>query len=256
MVDWLKLRHTFTRNPKLRVISRALRCSKHEAIGLAVSWLLWVDEQTMDGGTQLTEVELDEELGRDGISAALMACGWAELGADGFVRAVDFEKHCGETSKKRADNARRKALCVDRKKEGNNNALPKVTKERYQEVTEKALPEEEEEEEICSSGKVESNTTVVSGAHARPEDAEEVAVFMKNQAAGLGTDQSEVLACAESFFHELEAVGWVNGKGVPVRDWRAMARSYLNKWMRNRFSAGRGGQRVERRSERPKNYEL
>lgn len=113
-----------------------------------------------------------------------------------------------------------------------------------------------EDGDVYSSGKVECNATVVSSGHARPEDALEVEVYMRNVPSGLGADVVEVQACAEAFFNELEAVGWVNGKGVPIRDWRAMARSYLMKWQRNCASRRDGGAKVVRRSEGPKNYDL
>lgn len=113
---------------------------------------------------------------------------------------------------------------------------------------------------ICSEKVQESLTTVVSscdgGLQARPADAGEVFDFMVNQPAGLGADAAEVRACAESFFNELEGVGWVNAKGVPVRDWRAMARSYLGKWWRNCQRQGAGVKPVVRRSEQKKNYGL
>lgn len=113
---------------------------------------------------------------------------------------------------------------------------------------------------ICSEKVQESLTTVVSscdgGLQARPAEAGEVFDFMVNQPAGLGADAAEVRACAESFFNELEGVGWVNAKGVPVRDWRAMARSYLGKWWRNCQRQGAGVKPVVRRSEQKKNYGL
>jgi hypothetical protein len=113
---------------------------------------------------------------------------------------------------------------------------------------------------ICSEKVQESLTTVVSsgagGLQARPADAGEVFDFMVNQPACLGADAAEARACAESFFNELEAVGWVNAKGVPVRDWRAMARSYLGKWWRNCQRQGAGVKPVVRRSEQKKDYGL
>lgn len=156
MVDWMKLLHTSPRNPKLRVLMRELGCNRFEARGLAWTWLLWVDEQTTDGRTGLLPVELDDEIGREGLADALCACGWARVDEqDGTVCAVDFGKHCGETAKKRADGARRKALCLDRKRGQEQESVTEVTKNRYQdvtEVTENTLPEEEVEEEVYNKG--------------------------------------------------------------------------------------------------------
>ena len=98
--------------------------------------------------------------------------------------------------------------------------------------------------------------TSCDGGGRLPEDAAEVEVYLRNVPAGLGADTGEVQACAESFFNELEAVGWVNSKGVPVRNWRAMARSYLGKWLRNCHTGHRSAARVKVRSEQKRNYGL
>lgn len=111
MVNWLKLLHTTPRNPKLRELMRSLKTKdKDSALGLAVRWLIYIDEQTTDGCTGLLPRELDDELARKGAAAALQACGWAELNDAGHICAVDFGKHCGATAKKRASEARKKAL--------------------------------------------------------------------------------------------------------------------------------------------------
>jgi hypothetical protein len=110
MADWLKLNHPLLRSPKVRRLARALNCSKLEAFGLMVSWLILVDEQTTDGCTGASADDIDDELGRGGAVDGLIAIGWAELDDDGTVCAVDFGKHCGDTAKKRAMDARRKSL--------------------------------------------------------------------------------------------------------------------------------------------------
>ena len=102
MADWLKVNHTLLRSAKVRSLMRELRCKKHTALGLALNWLIWVDEQTSDGNTNLLPQEVDEELGFKGASKALCAIGWANVDENGLVFAVDFGKHCGETAKARA----------------------------------------------------------------------------------------------------------------------------------------------------------
>ena len=109
MADWIKLRHSLLRSPKLRGLMRALKCNKHTALGLAVEWLCWIDEQTEDGETGLTPDELADELGFRGCANALCSIGWAALGEDGTVHALEFGKHCGDSAKKRAEEAMRKA---------------------------------------------------------------------------------------------------------------------------------------------------
>lgn len=154
MVDWLKLLHSFPRNPKLRIMARSLKCDKDSAIGFAVRWLIWVDEQTEDGRTGLLPKELDMELDRKGAAAALQAAGWARLADDdGTVCAIEFGKHCGESAKKRANDARRQSDSRARKsREAVTPPAQPVTDlsqqkcdARHADVTAAALPEKEEE---------------------------------------------------------------------------------------------------------------
>ncbi len=109
MADWLKVRHALVRSAKIRMLMRELHCNKMTALGLAITWLCWVDEQTSDGKTHLTPDELADELGFRGCAEALCAIGWAALGEDGCVVALEFGKHCGASSKERSENARYQA---------------------------------------------------------------------------------------------------------------------------------------------------
>ena len=105
-------------------------------------------------------------------------------------------------------------------------------------------------------GDVNSDSLSAPGCASAPGGVGEVVEFLAAQPTGLGANAAELEACAESFFNELEAVGWVNGKGVPVRNWRAMARSYWSKWVRNCQRQGAGVKPVVRRSEQKKDYGL
>lgn len=136
MADWLKVNHSLVRSAKIRGLMRELRCKKHAALGLAVNWLCWVDEQTKDGQTGLLPDELDDEIGFRGCTDALISIGWAALGEDGCVYALEFGKHCGESAKERAENARRVAKCKANKK----RVTAEVTENCYQ-GNEKTLPE-------------------------------------------------------------------------------------------------------------------
>lgn len=132
----MKVNHSLVRSAKIRGLMRELRCKKHAALGLAVNWLCWVDEQTKDGQTGLLPDELDDEIGFRGCTDALISIGWAALGEDGCVYALEFGKHCGESARERAENARRVAKCKANKK----RVTAEVTENRYQ-GNEKTLPE-------------------------------------------------------------------------------------------------------------------
>ena len=147
MVDWLKLLHSFPRNPKLRVMARVLRRDKDSTIGVAIRWLIWVDEQTEDGRTGLLPKELDEELGCKKLSEALCACGWALVeDEDGTISAVEFGKHSGETAKRRATEARKKSLQRDAERAKESLMKRDICPDRKgTNVPENAAPEKEKE---------------------------------------------------------------------------------------------------------------
>ncbi len=164
MADWLKVNHALVRSPKVRGLMRALHCKKHAALGLAVSWLCWVDEQTTDGHTGLLPDELDDEIGFRGCAEALISIGWAALDADGCVYALEFGKHCGVSAKERAEGARRVAKCKARKK----GVTVEVTEGCYQ-GNEKTLPDAlPEKNRIDSSRRGVHGSTVDMGAAVVP----------------------------------------------------------------------------------------
>lgn len=264
MVDWLKVLHTFPRNPRLRDIMRGLGTrDKDSATGFALRWLIYVDEQTADGRTGLFPAELDEELARKNGTRALMECGWAALDEAGHVCAVEFGKHCGETAKKRAEGARRKALCIDKKRLREQKNVTDVTEKRYQEeqkdvteVTEKALPEEEEEkeyntkEEQLNLGEGEfRNKTARGRAAARPSSPDEVLQVMRGN-HGCNLPETELAECARAFYLDKEAVGWVTPKGLPIDNWRAAAMRYQSHWQSN---LQRGDRRMKPGTVNPRN---
>lgn len=245
MVDWLKVLHTFPRNPRLRDIMRGLGTrDKDSATGFALRWLIYVDEQTTDGRTGLLPAELDEELNRKNGTRALLEAGWAVLDEAGHVCAVEFDKHCGETAKRRAEGARRKALCIDKKRLREQKNVTEVTEKCYQEeqknvtgVTENALPEEEEEYKFRNKTGIlreeaDRYNQRVRAASARPSNEEEVRQVMKGNPA-CPMSEAELEACARAFYLDKEAVGWVTPKGLPISNWRAAAMRYQHHWQDN-----------------------
>ena len=95
-----------------------LRMRRREAVGVAVEWFCWVDAQCTDGYTGLLPGQVDEVMECKRLAEALLAVGWAFVGADGFLYVQDFDQHHGEGAKARAMAAERQA----RFKAGRGNA--------------------------------------------------------------------------------------------------------------------------------------
>lgn len=132
MANWIKVRHELVRSPKLWHMARVMKsANKHTALGVAVAWLVWLDEQTQDGNTGMSKSEVDDLLGAKGAADALVYIGWAGVSEDGTVVALDFDKHNGESAKSRADTAQRVAKS---KKKRKSNAVcdTLVTENCYQ----------------------------------------------------------------------------------------------------------------------------
>lgn len=268
MADWVKINHTILRSSKIRALMRVMKCRKHTALGVALHWLILVDEQTTDGKTTLLPEELDDELGFRGGAEALCEIGWAALDEDGSVRAVDYEKHCGETAKARAINARRVAQCTARKKEREIAELVDANEKTLAGTNEKSLAEKKRKEYIKDVLQEPNKYTVVTSGDEPPKarsgkplpaSAEEVQRVMAGQAiCGLRGD--DLAQCAASFFDDMEARGWTAGPhNAPLQDWHAAARKYLRSWQTNQLSGSglrRTAQPTRYRSETKPDYSL
>ena len=252
MADWLKLNHPLVRSPKIRRLARVLGCSQLEVLGLLVKWLVLVDEQTTDGSTGASVEDIDDELGRGGAVDGLIVIGWAALDDDGNVCAVDFGKHCGDTAKARALNARNNQTYRARKSASKNHGG--VIENNHGGVIENNHQKRKEENRINSSDdEFIKPSQSRAGARELPEDEKDVLHFMKNQAI-CGIRGEALEACAASFFDEMDACGWVNGKGVPVTNWQSQARSYLRKWQNRAAHAGSLGIAPTKRSDKKIDY--
>lgn len=65
-----------------------------------------------------------------------------------------------------------------------------------------------------------------------PVDVEEVQLIMADQF--LAPRGDELRQCAESFFNNLVARGWRDNKGIPLFDWKPVAREYACTWSKER----------------------
>ena len=172
MADWLKVRHALVRSQKVYRLAREMHTQRYTALGVALTWLVWLDEQTEDGQTGLSAEEVDDMLGFRGAAAALVRIGWASIGGDGTLVAEEFGKHCGASAKERAETARRVARCRARKGEArseryfcngdrNGDGVTDVTDDALSD----ALPEEKR---IYMNHKGDSKAEVCSAREPQP----------------------------------------------------------------------------------------
>lgn len=229
-----------------------MKCHKYAALGVAVAWLTLIDEQTVDGRINLSPDELDDELGFKGCSKALCSVGWAALGEDGLMEAVEFGKHCGASAKERALNARRLENHRSKKSENvTEEQLQMKRDDRYKcnadtvtnetvETLQNRYQNKKENILIKDVLNVPNNNTVVTSGDEQPkarsgkplpESAGEVRSFMAAQPI-CGLKGDDLTACANGFFDDMESVGWTARNGAPLVNWQAAARKYLTSWQR------------------------
>lgn len=115
MADWIRLQNDIRRDSRIKGIAARLpfKLPMGAKISLAVGAVASVwshfDDQSVDGFLPLlTRESIDEVGGVDGLAALMELAGWLEI-TDTGARLPRFEKYNGETSKKRAEEARRKA---------------------------------------------------------------------------------------------------------------------------------------------------
>lgn len=109
---WIKLRTNLWDDPRVAGLCDATDASEAAVIG-GLYWL-WAmaDSHTTDGTLLgLTLKTIDRKTALPGFAQALVDIGWlAEV--DGGVAILGFDEHNGESAKKRAQGAKRKAKCV------------------------------------------------------------------------------------------------------------------------------------------------
>lgn len=190
--DWIKIRKSLTRDPRVVRISSALNADRLRTIGGLVSAWCLLDEQTEDGKLEgYTPEVFDELVGVPGIAAAMASVNWLELG-DGFLAAPRFEEHNGHSAKRRAQENVRKMSARDADKV----PQPKRTKS--------ALEKRREENTRKKENK------------SRGTESE-----LKDFTASLGLPSSDGEAC----FLKWEGNGWTN-KGEPVKCWKSTIRNW------------------------------
>ena len=151
---WIKVQSTLPESPKVFRLARLLGVSRMEALGYAVRWFCWLDSHCADGATELQEEDVDALIGTSGITRAFCALGWAFLDENGYVFVQEYEKHNGESAKKRAETQSRVAAHRERLAEKDSCNAKSVTL---------ALPDQN-----IYSNNVVGSSTVISGSEAEP----------------------------------------------------------------------------------------
>ena len=104
------MQHSTPDKPEVMKIGKLLGISSEAAFGHIFRVWCWADEQSLDGhALDVTEADIDAVARHAGVAQAMRQVGWLE-GQDGSISFPNFERHNGESAKKRA-------LATERKRE-------------------------------------------------------------------------------------------------------------------------------------------
>lgn len=229
--DWIKLEHATPDKPEVVKLASILNVDQDAIVGKLIRLWIWADQNSVNGNdVSVTDSFIDRLTFCNGFSIALRNVGWL-TGKNGCLMLPNFERHNGQTSKSRAVTNRRVAR---HRSTCNDVSVTDVTDE----ALEKPLPEKRREDNIA--------TTTTHEVSQFPKDVSEVERFMSNQTLHpLGEELND---CADSFLATFEARGWRDNKGIPVTDWKPLARRFAANWARNNQSGDRDYRQNGRKS--------
>lgn len=107
--DWIKWEKGLTEKPEVYGIARELQLDRDTVAGKLMRLWEWADGNTRDGHVpHIAGAAIDEKTGVHGFASAMESVGWLEVD-DGGVTFPNFSRHNGQSAKRRATEAERKA---------------------------------------------------------------------------------------------------------------------------------------------------
>ena len=107
--EWLKMRHDLADDPAVIRLGELVQIEEDAVIGKLFRLWSWADRHTHDGHAEGVGLAWVDRLARCvGFGAALVRVGWL-VESDGGLSFPRFDRHCSDTAKSRALDAKRKA---------------------------------------------------------------------------------------------------------------------------------------------------
>lgn len=142
--NWIKVEVITPDKPEIYHLAERLSLDPDAVLGKLIRLWVWADQQTIDGNANcnavsVTKNAIDRITFATGFADALISVGWLTE-CDGKLSIPNFERHNGESSKKRALTNKRVTKVRETSRKCNAASVT--------ESDQKALPEEEEEKEL------------------------------------------------------------------------------------------------------------
>jgi len=234
--DWIKMRGNLWDDPRIAKLCDITDCGEAQIIG-GLYWIWATADQHTENGIMpgLTLRQIDRKTGIAGFGQAMCDIGWLADHPDG-VRIIKFEEHNGQSAKRRASEAQRKA-------NSRNVSAPNADKEQTQLGQDAELEKEKRREEIKIKEK--SKAESLQRATRLPDDwvpSDELIEFCQQERPDL--NHSEVAIRFRDY--------WIAQPGQKGRktDWPATWRN----WVRNEKAKARASPQQLGRDEKRQNF--
>ena len=223
--DWLKVEVSTPDKPEIWLIAEELKIDPDAVVGKLLRVWAWFDQQTENGNAPIvTKRLLDRKVGVIGFCNSIIKAGWMEEG--NTLLLPNFDRHNGQTAKKRALTAKRVAKCKKTNADGNAK------------VTQTPLPKEEKRREENSTSLTTTSATLKSAVdfsilNMTDEQVKEVKRIRKANKGG-SISQRTANGLAKEF-NQARANGFSIEESLTewdVRDWK----SFKSEWMGNKYA--------------------
>ena len=218
--DWMKVEKNTPDKPEVFAIADSLCIDPDAVFGKCFRVWGWFDSNTTNGkanGVCVSKNLIDRLVSVHGFADAMLSVGWLVEDGTG-VAASNFERHNGETAKKRALTAKRVAKHSEK-----TNATPNA------ELTLDALPREEKRREDISKPNGLDSVLPKKGTQL-PDD------FKPNDTGARYAEDRNIDTEVE-----IESFrNWHKAKGSLMKDWQAAWRTWCDKAQQFQAKGGKG----------------
>ena len=197
---WIKIEDSTPDKPEVWKMAERLAIDADAVLGKLVRIWIWADQQTLDGNAaSVTRALLDRCAGVTGFADAMIAVGWLQATEDG-VSFMHFERHNGETAKKRALTRRR----VERHRSCNADSVTETPIGNAAGVTKRR----EEKKNNKTETETRARTRGQASAESQPPAPDPVLADLDGQADPVVIPEAmqahEVLRAARQWFRHLQ----------------------------------------------------